>query len=220
VVELPDNSIGRPSKILSPLTGEGIVIDVGTGDGLFVYQSARRNPKKFYIGVDASTRPLEKVSEKVHRKPAKGGLPNTLFLQAAVEDLPSELDGVADEVHVHFPWGSLLSAVALGETEVLRNLRRICTPEALLEVVVGLDPERDQTEIKRLGLQPLTLAYIDSVLSPKYISAGFQICERGMIPASEWPEFQTSWAKRLRGNANRSMVYIIARAVEGKDVCV
>ena len=72
-----------------------MVIDIGTGDGLFVYQSARQNPKKFYIGVDANPRALEKVSEKVHRKPAKGGLANVLFLQAAVEDLPTELDGVA-----------------------------------------------------------------------------------------------------------------------------
>ena len=41
-----------------------------------------------------------------------------LFIQAAVEDLPPELDGVADEVHVHFPWGSLLRAVATGELDV------------------------------------------------------------------------------------------------------
>ena len=27
-----------------------------------------------------------------------------LFIQSAVEDLPAELNGVADEVHVHFPW--------------------------------------------------------------------------------------------------------------------
>ena len=86
------------------------MIDIGTGDGFFVSECARQNPRKFYIGIDANTRPLEKISEKIHRKPSKGGLPNVLFLQAAVEDLPSELDGVADEVHVHFPWGSLLGA--------------------------------------------------------------------------------------------------------------
>jgi 16S rRNA (adenine(1408)-N(1))-methyltransferase len=81
-----------------PLTGEEVIIDMGTGDGFFVYHSARRNPRKFYIGIDANPRPLEKVSEKVHRRAAKGGLPNVLFVQAAVEDLPLELDGVADEV--------------------------------------------------------------------------------------------------------------------------
>lgn len=44
------------------------------------------------IGVDANPRPLGKVSERIHRKPTKGGLPNVLFVQAAIEDLPSELD--------------------------------------------------------------------------------------------------------------------------------
>ena len=69
------------------------MIDLGTGDGLFVYQSARENPRKFYIGIDPSPRPLEKISEKIHRKAEKGGLPNALFLQASLEDLPRELDG-------------------------------------------------------------------------------------------------------------------------------
>ena len=190
------------------------MIDIGTGDGLFVYQCARRNPEKFYIGVDANPRPLEKVSEKVHRKPAKGGLSNVLFIQAAVEDLPPELDGIADEVHIHFPWGSLLRAVAVGDHEALQNIRRLCSSEALLEVVIGLDPERDRSEIERLGLQPISISHIDSALAPKYRNAGFEILERGTILPSEWPEFKSSWAKRLRGNTGRSLVYIIARAAE------
>jgi tRNA G46 methylase TrmB len=53
------------------LTGDGVVIDIGTGDGRFVYQSARQNPKKFYIGIDPNVRPLEKISEKIYRKPSK-----------------------------------------------------------------------------------------------------------------------------------------------------
>ncbi len=98
------------SKRSLPLIDEskGIIVDLGTGDGRFVYQSARQNPARFYLGIDASANLLEKVSEKIHRKPAKGGLKNALFIQAAVEALPEELEGIADEVHIHFPWGSLL----------------------------------------------------------------------------------------------------------------
>jgi len=190
-----------------------VVIDIGTGDGLFVYQSAREQPSRFFIGIDASARPLEKVSEKIYRKPAKGGLPNALFIQAAVEDLPAELDAVADEVHVHFPWGSLLRAVTTGEGLVLGNLRRICSEGALLEVIVGLDPERDRTEIERLCLPALSEALVDSVLIPRYRSAGFEIFERGTLLPDEWPRLHTSWAKRLRGNPNRSLLYLIARAL-------
>ena len=190
-----------------------MVIDIGTGDGRFVYQSARQNPKKFYIGIDPNVRPLEKISEKIYRKPAKGGAPNALFIQAAVEDLPAELDGVADELHVHFPWGSLLRAVAAGDVAVLKNLRRICAPGALLEVVLGLDPARDQSEIERLGLTPLTLEFIDQQLTSLYLAAGFEITERGIIAAAEWPEFNTSWAKRLHQSDQRPITYLICRAI-------
>lgn len=211
-----DNSTDDSLKNLSDLIdipGEGIVVDIGTGDGRFVYQSARQNPNKFYIGIDPNIRPLEKISEKIYRKPAKGGAPNVLFIQAAVEDLPAELDGVADKLHVHFPWGSLLHAVAAGDVDVLQNLRRICAPNAFLEVVLGLDPARDQSEIERLGLTPLSLEFIDQQLASRYLTAGFEITERGIIPAAEWPEFNTSWAKRLHQNDQRPITYLIARAV-------
>ncbi|HEU4875644.1 MAG TPA: methyltransferase domain-containing protein [Pyrinomonadaceae bacterium] len=207
-----DNWIRPPSTNSSGHTGEGVIIDIGTGDGRFVYQSARQNPDKFYIGIDPNTRPLDKISEKIYRKPAKGGAGNVLFIQAAIEDLPGELNGVADEVHVHFPWGSLLRAVAIGEIEVLRNVRRICSTGALLEVVTGLDPERDQSEIERLGIPPLSLDFIDTVLTKNYAAAGFKITERGILAASEWPDFETSWAKRLKGNERRPITYLIAAA--------
>jgi 16S rRNA (adenine(1408)-N(1))-methyltransferase len=189
-----------------------VIIDIGTGDGRYVYQSARRNPNKFYIGIDPNARPLEKISEKIHRKPARGGAPNVLFIQSAIEDLPDELNSVANEVHVHFPWGSLLRAVATGDVALLRNVRRICADEGLLEVVIGIDPVRDRSEIERLGVLPLTLEVIDRVLVPNYAATGFEIIERGIIAASEWPEFETSWAKRLQGNDQRPLTYLIARA--------
>ena len=212
-----DNSTEQSSQnslnLTEDLAGEGVIIDIGTGDGRFVYQSARQNPKKFYIGIDPNVRPLAKISEKIYRKPSKGGAPNVLFVQAAVEDLPADLDGVADELHVHFPWGSLLRAVATGDAAVLRNLRRICSAGALLEVVLGLDPRRDQSEIERLGLQPLTVEYIDEILAPRYAAAGFDVTERGTIATSEWPELNTSWAKRLQSSEQRTITYLVGRAV-------
>jgi len=214
VVEPVDNSTSKPSNDLSLPTGDGIVLDIGTGDGRFVYLCARQHPKKFFIGIDANPRPLEKVSEKIHRKPSKGGLPNVLFLQSSVEDLPSELDGVADEVHVHFPWGSLLRAVATGDEAVLQNLRRVCAAGAVLEVVIGLDMERDHAEMERLGLETFSAAHVNSVLVPLYEKVGFKVLETGALPASEWSRLQTSWAKRLKGNVNRMLFYIVARAAE------
>lgn len=201
------------SPLTGELTGEGVIIDIGTGDGRFVYQSARQNPNKFYIGIDPNVKPLAKISEKIHRKPAKGGAPNVLFIQSAVEELPPELDGVANEVHVHFPWGSLLRAVVTGDPAVLRNLRRICEVEALLEIVIGIDPSRDQSEIERLDLPALTSDYLQRELIPLYESAGFAVFEHGTLSAAQWAELETSWARRLRGNDQRAVTYLVARAV-------
>jgi len=213
VVEPPDNSTARLSKNSSLPTGEGIVLDIGTGDGLFAYQCARQNPRKFYIGIDANPRPLEKISEKIQRKREQGGLANLLFLQAAVEDLPAELEGVADEIHIHFPWGSLLRALAMGDEAVVRDLRRLCAAEALLEIIIGLDAERDRSELERLQIHELSLAHVDSVLAERYHRAGFEITERGERLPTDWPDLRTSWAKRLAQNTNRTLIYIIARAV-------
>ena len=198
---------------LSPPTGGGVIVDLGTGDGSFVYQLARRHPDRFYIGIDAQSNALEKISERIHRKPEKGGAPNVIFIQAAVEDLPPELDGVADEIHAHFPWGSLLRVLATGDEAVLRNLRRVCAPDAWLEVVIALDPERDRAEIERLGLSPLSPEYLETTLIPRYQAAGFDVVEYGSIPPSEWPQLHTSWARRLRGRPDRPLSYLIARAV-------
>jgi ubiquinone/menaquinone biosynthesis C-methylase UbiE len=187
------------------------VVDIGTGDGTFVYQAARENPNKFFIGIDANAKPLAKISEKIHRRQKKGGATNALFLLAAVEDLPNELDGVADEVHVHFPWGSLLAAFASGEVLVLKNVRRICASDALLEVVIGLDMDRDQNELSRLGIEEFSPAYVRNTLLPLYRSAGFEITETGEL--QNWSALHTSWAKRLRMNQQRRLVYLIARAI-------
>jgi len=192
----------------------GVVIDVGTGDGGFVRQSARQNPEKFYIGIDANPSALTKISEKIHRKAAKGGLANALFVHAAVEELPSELDHGANEVYVNFPWGSLLRAVAIGDESVLCNLRRICAPEARLKIFISLDHERDRSEMARLSLPRFSPEFLKTVLRPRYEAAGFEVLETNLLSDGDWPRLCTSWAKRLRDNKQRALIYICARAAE------
>lgn len=190
-----------------------MIVDIGTGDGRYVYRSARANPDKFYIGIDVQPKALEKVSEKIHRKPERGGLPNVLFVQAPVEELPPELNQVVDEIHIHFPWGSLLRSVAMGDKEVLGGLRRIAVPGAWLEIIMGIDESRDAAEVARLELPPLTVEYVRSTLMPRYEMAGFKVEESGISSDAEWPHIETTWAKRLRDNRQRQLLFIIAKAI-------
>lgn len=198
---------------LLPIEG-GVIVDVGTGDGRYVYRSARANPGKFYIGIDVQRKALEKLSEKIHRNPEKGGVPNALFVHAPVEELPEELNGVADEIHIHFPWGSLLRAVAVGDRQVLGGLCRMAAPGAWLEVLIGIDESRDSREAARLALPPLTEEYVESTLVPRYALAGFDVEESGISAHSEWPHTETTWGKRLGDNSDRQLLFIVARAAD------
>jgi 16S rRNA (adenine(1408)-N(1))-methyltransferase len=196
-----------------PRTGEGIVIDIGTGDGRFVSASARANPNKFYIGVDANVKPLEKPSMKATRKPAKGGLPNAMLVQAAVEVLPAEFDGIADEIHIHFPWGSLLRSVATADPPIVSALRRMAAADGLLEIVIGIDPERDRAEIRRLEIPELTDHYLSDTLIPRYEAVGFRSLRHGTLSTAEWSALETSWAKKLSGSSDRKVVFLVFTAV-------
>ena len=140
-------------------------------------------------------------------------MPNVLFVQAAVEMLPAELEGLANDVYINFPWGSLLRVLALAEESSLKNLRAICAPGARLKVFLGIDSERDRAEIERLGLPILSADYADAVLVVKYRKAGFEIVDIESSPSSRLPEMQTSWARRLQGSSTRSFLRIEARAI-------
>ena len=188
------------------------MIDIGTGDGRFVSTHARTNPNVFYIGIDANVKPLVKPSMKATRKPARGGLPNAMFVQAAIEDLPEELTGLANRIHINFPWGSLLRVVATGDKAILQSLRRIAAPDCLLEIMIGLDPERDKTEIERLRLPDLTSADVHSKLISQFEIAGFDLIESRNLDRSEWSRIETSWAKKLSPNDSRTVLFLRLRA--------
>jgi 16S rRNA (adenine(1408)-N(1))-methyltransferase len=214
-VEAPvDNLAEKSSEALSDRTEDkklqgGVIFDIGTGDGRFVSRMAAEHPDKFFVGIDANAKPLEKPSMKATRKPAKGGLPNALFVEAAVENLPAEFDDSADEIHIHFPWGSLLKAVCVGDESVLSSLFRIASSGCLLEIVIGIDPERDAGEILRLDIPELNSSYLSEVLIPRYIATGFEFVESGEMSADEWSQIETSWARKLQGDDKRKVTFLV-----------
>ncbi len=198
--------------MITPYRVSGIVLDIGTGDGRFVSSSAKAHPDKFFIGIDANTKPLEKLSTKITRKPAKGGLPNAMFVQAAVEDLPAEFDGIASEIYINFPWGSLLRAVATGEASVLYSLRRILIPEGRFTIAIGIDPIRDRSELDRLDVPEFSEDHLEKLIR-LYEFAGLGGVEYCELDTAGWAGLETSWARKLSRNDSRRVFYFRYAAI-------
>lgn len=187
-----------------------VLVDVGTGDGRFVYRWAGAHPDTFCVGVDAAADRMREVSHRASRKPARGGRPNALYVVAAAPTLPRELDGLADTVSVNFPWGSLLAALARPDPAALAALRRLMKPGGELIALLNQSVFDDDAYAARLGLPPLTDARVDEVLRPAWLAAGLEI-RASRVLEGDLPH-QTSWGQHLTLASGRRTRLIEATA--------
>lgn len=175
----------------------GVVLDIGTGDGKFVYRLAPSNTHLFYIGVDASAENLSEYATRIARKPARGGRPNVLYVLANVEAMPAALDNLASSLHINFPWGSLLKGLATGDEQTLQNIARTAAPRAALHMLINYAIFFDPVPLEVLELPALTDEYIDRVLTPLYARAGIAITGHTRVGKEVMKAVPTTWSKRL-----------------------
>lgn len=187
-----------------------VVVDIGTGDGRFVYELARAHPQWFCMGIDPARENLEQYSARIYRKPGKGGLPNILYVIASAENLPPGLKGLAQIIHINFPWGSLLEAVVLADQRILANIAGISSPRGSLEMLINTGIFHDPIPIRVQDLPELSLDYIDNVLAPAYAEVGIAIMEGRVLSQEEMRQVQTTWGKRLAYGKDASTFYIKA----------
>ncbi|MPZ50444.1 MAG: class I SAM-dependent methyltransferase [Dehalococcoidia bacterium] len=177
--------------------GRPAVIDVGAGDGRFVYESARKDAGSLYIGLDPDADALAEYAYKASRKPARGGADNALFVVASVEQLPVDLIALADKVHVNFPWGGLLRGVIRPKPTVLEAIARLAAPACRFEITLAYDPIHDAAALEGEALPELDYAYIDGILLPAYAIAGLQVTGRRKLTQDEALAIPSTWGRRL-----------------------
>ena len=162
---------------------------------------ARQAPDRLFIGLDANAAGVRELSRRAFR----ARMPNLLYVRAAIENLPPELVGLADQVSVVLPWGSLLAAVARPCVTLLGGIRALCQPDAQLTVVFSIDPDRDRTEVERLGLARMGSDDFGGQLVSSYSAAGFRITSFRSLAAEELSRWPSTWAKRLARGPSRSI---------------
>ena len=201
------------AEILERRAGKAAVLmDVGAGRGAFVYEVARRRPDWLCVGVDADRRAMAALAAKSLRKPSRGGLGNVLFVAAAAESLPEDLDGLADRVCVNLPWGSLLRGVALGEPAILRGLRRVASEGAVVEFLLTYSEKYEPAVMRDLGLPPISVRQIREDLAPRYAEAGLRIDAARALSNECVRRLPLAWGKGLTRKRARDFFHIVARA--------
>jgi 16S rRNA (adenine(1408)-N(1))-methyltransferase len=174
-----------------------VAVDVGTGDGRFAYQLASDDPHRWVLGIDALAEPMGERAATAARKPARGGRPNLVFVHAAVEALPVELRGIADEVYVQLPWGALLEGIVRARADVLEGLAALCRRGARVAVTLNGEIWLESTPARYEDLPVPTPEYVADVVTPGFAAVGIALGPARYATATEAKELPTTWARRL-----------------------
>jgi len=157
---------------------------VGAGDCGYVLYRARTEPSTFAIALDASPDALSDGAWRAKRM----RITNAAFLVEGVERIPNELTGLADEVTVHFPWGSLLRGLIAVDERVLSPLATLLKPDGELRLLLSATPRDGYS-----GLTPDDLW----ALAGSYAEYGLELAEARVATRVDIVASRSSWAKRL-----------------------
>ncbi|OGC45374.1 hypothetical protein A2V49_00770 [candidate division WWE3 bacterium RBG_19FT_COMBO_34_6] len=166
-----------------------VYLDIGTGDGKFVYKNALEEKYILWVGLDPSQKQLEIFSKKINRKK----MTNCLLILGSIEILPVELNGKIDKIFVNYPWGSLLQAIIIPSREIIQSFRNLLKPNGILEITFGYAKDHEPSETVRLNLPELSQDIIQKEIIPKYEFENLKLI--GFNPNVD--SGNSTWAKKL-----------------------
>jgi 16S rRNA (adenine(1408)-N(1))-methyltransferase len=179
------------------------VLDLGTGDGRFVYENALLDPTTLFIGIDPSQTQLKEYSKKAQKKK----LANALFLTGSIEIMPEGLRDTADLVYVILPWGTLLQGLVKPSSKTILSLKNLLKTGGKLEVILGYTEENEPSETKRLDLPEINKNLVYSRIIPVFEKEGFKFEEYLDLDKNALTKYKTTWSKKLVFGKERPLIY-------------
>jgi 16S rRNA (adenine(1408)-N(1))-methyltransferase len=180
-----------------------VIVDLGTGDGRAALTLAETEPRTLVIGIDADATSMAEASRRAARPSAKGGRPNLLFVAAAAETPPPELAGLADEIRILFPWGSLLRGVLGADERVARGIAGLARTGGRVSAIVSITPRDGLGKIA--SLDPAGIARVADAAR----CCGLRLSATRQLNVEEVRATRSTWGRRLIGGApNRPVLRI------------
>lgn len=185
-----------------------VIVDVGTGDARYAYETARAQPDALVIGFDPAPERMRDVARRSGRAPHKGGAPNLSLWRASIEAPPMVLWGRSDEVHVILPWGALLRGVVEADPAVISGLAALAHTDTAFRIVLNagawIDPPTDLVATAVPTPEQLT-----SVAVPAFAAVGITL-DVVVLDASEAVTIPSTWTSRL-AHAGRTPHFVELR---------
>ena len=183
-----------------------MIIDLGTGDGRAALALAQAEPTALVIGVDADAASMAETSRRAARTAARGGRPNLMFVVAAAELPPAELIGLADDVRILFPWGSLFRGVLGQDERIALGIAALVRPGATVSATISVTPADGVGGID--ALDAAAIADIgDGLRTAGLCLTGSRRLDRDAVRAT-----RSTWGRRLLGTAGDRPVWQLAFA--------
>jgi len=156
------------------------VLDLGTGDGRYVYDLANNHSDWFVVGVDACRENL--------RDHSRAKLSNMLFVIASAQELPCEFQGLFSHVAINFPWGSLLDGLLACDPGLMHGLIAVSRPGAQIEINLN------SGALKEAGTNLVAGARIIHENMERY---GWDLQFPHPMDDGTLAKFPSTWARRL-----------------------
>jgi 16S rRNA (adenine(1408)-N(1))-methyltransferase len=192
---------------------ESVTLDLGAGDGKFAYRLAVARPELLVIAVEPVRENIAEMSAKAAKNIERGGVTNVVYVCASVEQVPKELERIADEVLVTLPWGSLMKGILLGDRTVLAGITKLGRRGATIRIVFNARIFDNPVPNDVRGLPDITPLYARDVIAPAFAGLGVRLGKAQWMEADEVARLGTTWAKRLSHRSPPRSFYIEAKVM-------
>jgi 16S rRNA (adenine(1408)-N(1))-methyltransferase len=188
---------------LNKLNFEKNILDIGTGDGRYVYKNALANPNTLYLGIDPASN-LKEYQREINRKKIR----NAVLINSSIENFNLNEVNTIDQINIILPWGNLLKYVVTVDNPFFEKIFKWLSDEAKVQIIFGFNEELEEKETKRLNLAELTEQETNFIKNKYQNLQGYKLIEFKQLTNKDLINFETSWAKKLSFGKNRKYLYI------------
>jgi 16S rRNA (adenine(1408)-N(1))-methyltransferase len=183
-------------------------LDIGTGDGRYVYKNALENPNNLYIGIDPAKN-LDEYQRQINRKRLK----NAQLIQSSIENFDPKVENFFDEISITLPWGNLLKYCVTVDKDFFHRISTWLKPGGEIKVIFGFNEELEEKETKRLNLRDLNEKEVEFLKENYSTLSGLQMAKFENVFYLDLESLETSWAKKLKFGANRNYFSILLKKI-------